>query len=456
MEPIYKEYNQLDLPSIADELLSTWKDERTFEKSVEMREGSKPFVFYEGPPSANGLPGIHHVISRTLKDLVCRYKTMQGFQVKRKGGWDTHGLPVELGVEKLLGITKEDIGTKISVEDYNATCRREVLKFKDQWDDLTMKMGYWVDLEHPYVTFENNYIETLWWCLKELYNKKLLYEDISIQPYSPAAGTGLSSHELNQPGTYKDVKDTSIVAMFKMIRNQTSEFIFDKVDVNEGNLYGIFLLAWTTTPWTLPSNVGLTVGPEIEYSLVKTFNPYTHLSCYVILASPLVHKYFRHDAENANFEEYNQHEKNIPWKIIRRLSGKSLEGIKYEQLLPSTANSIEKIKQETPNANPFKVILGDFVTTEDGTGIVHTAPAFGADDFKAGKKNDLGILILVDREGKFTEGVGEFSGRFVKNYKDDPHYVDVNVDISVKLKKEGRAFKIEKYEHTYPHCWRTD
>ena len=447
----YKEYQQLNLPEIADNILKDWDDNKVFEKSIELREGNPPFVFYEGPPSANGMPGIHHVISRTLKDLVCRYKTMQGFQVKRKGGWDTHGLPVELGVEKLLGITKEDIGKKISVEDYNATCRREVLKFKDQWDDLTKKMGYWVDLENPYITFENNYIETLWWCLKELYNKNLLYEDVSIQPYSPAAGTGLSSHELNQPGTYKDVKDTSAVAMFKAVKNEKSEFLFNTDETNE-----IFFLAWTTTPWTLPSNLGLTVGPNIDYVLIKTFNPYTHLPVNVIIAKSLINKYFKSDGENEDFENYNEKSKILPWKILKEFKGKEIEGCTYEQLLPSEANTLEKIREITPGAEPFKVVLGDFVTTEDGTGIVHTSPAFGADDFKAGKKNNLGILTLVDREGKFVEGVGEFSGRFVKDYRNEKDYADVNIDISVKLKKENRAFKVEKYEHSYPHCWRTD
>ena len=451
MKQKYREYRKLNLTEIADEILTSWNNENAFEKSITLREGSIPFVFYEGPPSANGMPGIHHVISRTLKDLVCRYKTMQGFQVKRKGGWDTHGLPVELGVEKLLGITKEDIGKKISVEEYNATCRREVLKFKDKWDELTKKMGYWVDLEHPYITFENNYIETLWWCLKELYKKGFLYESVSIQPYSPAAGTGLSSHELNQPGTYKDVKDTSAVAMFKAEKNEKSNFLFDVVS-NED----IFLTAWTTTPWTLPSNLGLTIGPNIEYVLVKTFNYYTHLPINAILAKALIGKYFKSDAENGNFENYKAGDKIIPWKILAEFTGKELAGISYEQLLPSEANTLEKIREITPGAEPFKVIPGDFVTTGDGTGIVHTAPAFGADDYKAGQKNNLGILTLVDKEGKFVNGVGEFSGRFVKNYKDDPHYEDVNVDIAVKLKKENRAFKVEKYEHNYPHCWRTD
>jgi isoleucyl-tRNA synthetase len=462
MKQKYHEYRQLDLTQIADEILKSWQSEDAFKKSITNRQGSTPFVFYEGPPSANGMPGIHHVISRTLKDLVCRYKTMQGFQVKRKGGWDTHGLPVELGVEKLLGITKEDIGHKISVEEYNATCRREVLKFKDKWDELTKKMGYWVDLDHPYITFQNDYIETLWWCLKELYKKGYLYESVSIQPYSPAAGTGLSSHELNQPGTYKDVKDTSITAMFHLPKtgskqeNKTVQKIFSAVE-NEASESGeVFFLAWTTTPWTLPSNLGLTVGPNIDYVLVKTFNPYTHLPINVILAKALIGKYFKSEGENADFEGYQSTDKIIPWKILAELKGKELEGIRYDQLLPSEANTLEKIREISESAEPFKIITGDFVTTEDGTGIVHTSPAFGADDFKIGQKNNLGILTLVDKEGKFIDGVGEFSGRFVKNYKDDANYEDVNVDISVKLKKENRAFKVEKFEHNYPHCWRTD
>ncbi len=463
----YKEYQQLNLPLIGEELLEKWKKNNAFEKSVNLREGYPPFVFYEGPPSANGMPGIHHVISRTLKDLICRYKTMQGFQVKRKGGWDTHGLPVELGVEKLLGITKEDIGKKISVEEYNATCQREVLKFKDRWNDITKKMGYWVDLNNPYVTFENNYVETLWWCLSQLYKKGLLYESVSIQPYSPAAGTGLSSHELNQPGTYKDVKDTSVVAMFKVIIPEDGEasknldIVKSYETLYEENQYPftpieIFLLAWTTTPWTLPSNLGLTVGPNIDYILVKTFNPYTHLPNNVILAKSLVGKYFKPENEQSDFSNYKEGDKVIPWKIIAMFKGINLEGLQYHPLLPSEANTIEKIQDITPGAEPFKVIVGDFVTTEDGTGIVHTAPAFGADDYKVGKKNNLGILTLVDKQGKFVDGVGEFSGRYVKNYKDEKEYVDVNVDISVKLKKENRAFKVEKYEHNYPHCWRTD
>ncbi len=465
----YTEYQQLNLPSISEEILAKWQKEGAFERSITLRDGHPSFVFYEGPPSANGMPGIHHVISRTLKDLVCRYKTMQGFQVKRKGGWDTHGLPIELGVEKELGITKEDIGTKISVEDYNKKCREVVMRFKDKWDDITQKMGYWVDLQNPYVTFENNYIESLWWCLSELYKKGYLYESVSIQPYSPAAGTGLSSHELNQPGTYKDVKDTSATVMFRLPNpseggakeHPAATKIFSAIAESKNPLSGgrgaeAFLMAWTTTPWTLPSNLGLTVGPNIDYVLVQTFNPYTHLPNNLILAKALVNKYFKAEAENGDFDGYSSEIKLLPWKIIAEFKGKELEGLTYEQLLPSEANTLEKIQEITPGAEPFKVVLGDFVTTEDGTGIVHTSPAFGADDFKVGQKNNLGILTLVDKQGKFVDGVGEFSGRYVKDYKDQPAYVDVNVDISVKLKLENRAFKIEKYEHNYPHCWRTD
>jgi isoleucyl-tRNA synthetase len=454
----YKEYQQLDLPSISREMLTQWEAGHAFEKSVEDREGAPPFVFYEGPPSANGLPGIHHVISRTLKDLVCRYKTMKGFQVKRKGGWDTHGLPIELGVEKMLGITKEDIGKKISIAEYNATCRREVLKYKDKWDELTRQMGYWVDLKDPYITFDNKYIETLWWVLKELYKKGFLYESVSIQPYSPAAGTGLSSHELNQPGTYKDVKDTSAVAMFKAIRDAKSEFLFEAASSGAASATAqgaaeVFFMAWTTTPWTLPSNLGLTVGPHIEYVLVKTFNPYTHLPVNVILAKALIGNYFKAEGEEGDFSGYKEGDKILPWKILGSFKGSRIEECRYEQLLPYEANSPTNAGD---GADPFRVITGDFVTTEDGTGIVHTAPAFGADDYKVGRKYNLGILIMVDKQGKFVDGLGEFSNRYVKNYKDDPNYIDVNVDICVKLKKENRAFKIEKYEHNYPHCWRTD
>lgn len=446
MSATYREFTGLNLPAFEQEILAQWTDGQAFEKSVSLREGATPFVFYEGPPSANGMPGIHHVISRTLKDLVCRYKTMKGFQVKRKGGWDTHGLPIELGVEKELGITKEDIGKKISVEDYNKKCREAVLRYKDKWDEITRKMGYWVDLNDPYITFKNEYIETLWWLLSELYKKGLLYESVSIQPYSPAAGTGLSSHELNQPGTYKDVKDTSCVAMFRAVQDAKSQFLHDAVHGAE-----VFFLAWTTTPWTLPSNLGLTVGGNIDYVLVKTFNPYTHLPINVVLAKALLGKYFKEEGKDGDFDGYNEKVKVLPWSIITEFKGSDIEECRYEQLLPYDANS-----PAHAGGDPFRVLVGDFVTTEDGTGIVHTAPAFGADDYKVGKKYGIGILTMVDREGKFVDGLGEFSNRYVKNYKDDPNYVDVNVDIAVKLKKENRAFKVEKYEHSYPHCWRTD
>ncbi len=487
----YREFSGLNLPAFEAEILAQWSEKQAFEKSVSLREGATPFVFYEGPPSANGMPGIHHVISRTLKDLVCRYKTMKGFQVKRKGGWDTHGLPIELGVEKELGITKEDIGKKISVEEYNQKCREAVLRYKDKWDDITRKMGYWVDLNDPYITYKNEYIETVWWLLSELYKKGLLYESVSIQPYSPAAGTGLSSHELNQPGTYKDVKDTSAVAMFKAVRNEKSEFLFKAILNNEqGTLNDkVFFLAWTTTPWTLPSNLGLTVGPNIDYVLVKTINPYTLIPVSVVVAKNLYNKYFPigtidksvyvgqrfFDSDIVKLvEKGNNRSKDEEQKlrgyltksgndgkigyceVIAEFIGKDIEGCEYEQLLPYEANSLKIIQELTPGAKPFRVLVDSFVTTEDGTGIVHTAPAFGADDYKVGKKYGIGILTMVDREGKFVDGMGEFSNRYVKNYKDQKDYVDVNVDIAVKLKKENRAFKVEKYEHSYPHCWRTD
>lgn len=435
------------MPSIEQEMLASWKEENCFEESITQRDGAETFVFYEGPPSANGMPGIHHVISRTLKDLVCRYKTMQGYQVQRKAGWDTHGLPVELGVEKELGITKEDIGVKITVEDYNRKCREVVMRYKDKWEEITEKMGYWVDMGNPYITFDNKYIETLWWALKQLHQKGYLYKSVSIQPYSPAAGTGLSSHELNQPGTYKDVKDTTVVAMFSAVRNELSQFLHNHVGADEV----VSFMAWTTTPWTLPSNCGLTVGPEITYALVKTFNPYTHQPCNVVVATALLHKYFKPELQNADFAAYNNDNKQIPWTILAEYKGSQLEGIRYEQLLPFDGNT-----RDIAGGDPWRIITGDFVTTEDGTGIVHTAPAFGADDYRVGKKNNIGILTMVDREGKFNDYTGEFSGRFVKNYKNDPDYTDVDVDIAVKLKLSGHAFKVEKYEHTYPHCWRTD
>ncbi|MES2702189.1 MAG: isoleucine--tRNA ligase [Bacteroidota bacterium] len=494
----YREFKGLDMPAIEREYLAKWKAEHTFEKSVDHRDGEEQFVFYEGPPSANGMPGIHHVISRTLKDLVCRYKTMQGYQVQRKAGWDTHGLPVELGVEKELGITKEDIGVKISVEDYNKKCREVVMRYKDKWEEITEKMGYWVDMGNPYVTFENEYIESLWWALKELYGKGLLYKSVSIQPYSPAAGTGLSSHELNQPGTYKDVKDTTVVAMFRLSDPSiglsemvgglpdnkgagTVEYLnplqlklreiatrawepYVKMPIGgglgEAALAGaVHFLAWTTTPWTLPSNCGLTVGPNIDYALVQTFNPYTHVPASVILAKPLVNKYFKPEHESGDFTIYMSNisspqgggREGAPWKIIAEFKGSELEGLRYDQLLPFDGNT-----REVTGGDPWRVITGDFVTTEDGTGIVHTAPAFGADDYRVGKKNNIGILTMVDKEGKFNDYTGEFSGRYVKNYKNDTDYKDVDVDIAVKLKLNSQAFKVEKYEHTYPHCWRTD
>lgn len=446
MSAKYAEYKGLNMPAIEQEIQQGWKENDVFRKSVDQREGNEPFVFYEGPPSANGMPGIHHVISRTLKDLVCRYKTMQGYQVKRKAGWDTHGLPVELGVEKELGITKEDIGTKISIEDYNKKCREAVMRYKGEWESITEKMGYWVDMSDPYITFDNKYIETLWWALKELYNKGYLYKSVSIQPYSPAAGTGLSSHELNQPGTYKDVKDTTVVAMFKAVKDAKTQMLFDAAGSDE-----VYFMAWTTTPWTLPSNCGLTVGPKIDYVLVKTFNPYTHQPTNVVIAKPLLGKYFKEEGKDGDLEGYTAETKLLPWTILAEFKGTDLEGARYEQLIAHEGNTAE-----IAGGDPFRIITGDFVTTEDGTGIVHTAPAFGADDYKVGKQANIGILTLVDKEGKFIDNLGDLSGRFVKNYKDDEDYTDVNVDIAVDLKLRGQAFKVEKYEHSYPHCWRTD
>jgi isoleucyl-tRNA synthetase len=443
----YPTLTQLNMPQIEQQIGAWWQTQDMFTQSISVRNGMPSYVFYEGPPSANGMPGIHHVISRTIKDLYCRYKTMQGFQVLRKAGWDTHGLPIELAVEKQLGITKEDIGGKISVDDYNAKCREEVMRYKDKWSDITQKMGYWVNLDDPYVTYENKYIETLWWCLKELHAKDLLYKSVSIQPYSPAAGTGLSSHELNQPGCYKDVKDTSATVLFEIKNPKTQIHGLADVEITAN----VYMMAWTTTPWTLPSNLGLTVGPNINYALVKTFNPYTHTLQYVILAELLIPKYFKTDAEGLDFDSYDPASKVIPYQVLSLHKGSELEGVRYEQLLPFEANTAE-----LSGGDPFKVIVGDFVTTQDGTGIVHTAPAFGADDYRVGQKNNLGIITLVDRQGKFVEGTGEYSGRYVKNYTDDKDYVDVNVDISVALKLEGKAFKVEKYEHSYPHCWRTD
>jgi isoleucyl-tRNA synthetase len=442
----YREVKNSTQTQIEQEIAAFWQSQHIFDQSISSREGKPQFVFYEGPPSANGLPGIHHVLARTIKDIFCRFKTLQGYQVKRKGGWDTHGLPVELQVEKMLGITKKDIGTKISVAEYNQKCREEVMKFKDVWDNLTQKMGYWVDLDNPYITFENNYIESVWWILKELHKKDLLYKGYKIQPFSPAAGTGLSSAELNLPGCYKDVKDTSAVAQFKISQQS---IVDSQLFADKNNDY--YFLAWTTTPWTLPSNTALAVGAKIDYVLIKTFNPYTHLEVNIILAKELMTKYFQPENENKDFTTYQKDGKSLPYQVLATFKGKDVVGIRYEQLLPFEANTKDKIEGDA-----FKVIAGDFVTTSDGTGIVHIAPSFGADDMKVAGENGIGALTLVDREGKFIDGVGEFSGRYVKDYKNEPNYISVDIDISVKLKQENRAFKIEKYEHSYPHCWRTD
>jgi isoleucyl-tRNA synthetase len=457
---MYKEFKTLELAKIGEEILRFWKSENIFEKSIESRPKNKPFTFYEGPPSANGMPGIHHVMARAIKDIFCRYKTLKGYQVKRKGGWDTHGLPIELAVEKKLGIVKEDIGKKISVDEYNAACKEEVMRYTDVWNDLTEKMGYWVDLKNPYITYENNYIETLWWILQQLYNKGFLYKGYTIQPYSPAAGTGLSSHELNQPGTYRDVSDTTIVAQFKAVAETLPSFL-------QG--FGpIHLLAWTTTPWTLPSNTALTVGPKIDYALVKTFNQYTFEPIQVILAKPLVGKqfagkYFEAQSDE-DFSNYKAEDKKIPYQVITSCKGDDLVGIKYEQLLPWA------LPYQNPE-NAFRVIAGDFVTTEDGTGIVHTAPTFGADDArvaKAAKPEVPPMLILdekenpvplVDLQGRFVASLGEFGGKYVKNEyyaADEAPEKSVDVEIAILLKTENKAFKVEKYVHSYPHCWRTD
>lgn len=450
----YPEYKQLNLSQIGKEILKYWKDEQIFEKSIHTRPENKPYTFYEGPPSANGMPGIHHVMARSIKDIFCRYKTLQGFQVKRKGGWDTHGLPIELAVEKALGITKEDIGKKISVDEYNAACKKEVMRYTDVWNDLTEKMGYWVDLNDPYVTYHNEYIETLWWLLKQMYNKGLLYKGYTIQPYSPAAGTGLSSHELNQPGTYKMVKDTTVVAQFKIIKDEKSKQLVEGIPTD------VHFLAWTTTPWTLPSNTALAVGKDIEYVLVKSFNQYTFEPIHVVLAKDLFGKYFSEKNSELILEEYKSGDKNIPFKVLKSFKGKDLAGINYEQLLPYA----------TPeDGDAFRVIVGDFVTTEDGTGIVHIAPSFGADDFRVAKQNGIGSLTLVDKRGRFVDAVSDFANEYVKEdyltaeekeiervKQGREKYLSVDERISIKLKTENKAFKVEKYEHTYPHCWRTD
>ncbi len=443
--PKYAEYKSLDLARIGEEVRAYWEENNTFEKSLEIREGHTPWVFYEGPPSANGLPGIHHVMARAIKDIFCRYRTQKGYLVTRKAGWDTHGLPVEIGVEKLLGITKEDIGKSISIKEYNQACRKDVMKYKDTWDELTRQMGYWVDLDNPYITFDTKYIETVWYLLSKLFEKGLLYKGYSIQPYSPAAGTGLSTHELNQPGCYRMVKDNSLTAQFKVVRNEQSEFLFQDEDAE------VFLLAWTTTPWTLPSNTGLAVGPKIAYVQVQTFNPYTHKAIRVILAKDLMGSFFPEKNADLKLEDYVAGDKKIPFKVIGSYTGQQLESIRYEQLLPYA---------QPETGDPFRIVTGDFVTTEDGTGIVHIAPSFGADDFKMGQQFGLGSLTMVDKKGRFIDAMGVFAGRYVKpeyiGEQDAPEERPVDVDIIIKLKTENRAFKAEKYEHSYPHCWRTD
>jgi len=470
MAKTYPEYKQLDLTAVNRDIAAWWKKEGIFERSISEREGAPAFVFYEGPPSANGIPGIHHVMARAIKDIFCRFQTMQGKQVKRKSGWDTHGLPIELQVEKKLGITKDDIGKKISVEEYNRLCRQDVMEFTGLWEELTEQMGYWVDLKDPYVTYKNEYIETIWALLKRLHEKGLLYKGYTIQPFSPAAGTGLSSHELNQPGTYREVKDTSAVAQFKA--EESSKFKVQSLVGAEVDT-DLFFLAWTTTPWTLPSNTALAVGEKIDYVLVRTFNPYTHLPVTLILAEALVGKYFKPEQAELPLEGYEAGQKQVPYRILGKFKGAALDGLRYEQLLPFA---------QPEDGDAFRVVLGDFVTTEDGTGIVHIAPSFGADDFRVAKQNGIGSLTLVDRRGRFVDAVNDatfpLAGMFVKEaYLSDEEkaevlalqqeklkaiipnlskYLSVDELITLKLKLENRAFKIEKYEHSYPHCWRTD
>ncbi len=465
----FPEYESFNLSEINKEVLQKWQEEKAFEKSLSSREDSPAFVFYEGPPSANGKPGIHHVMSRTIKDIVCRFKTLEGYRVDRKAGWDTHGLPVELSVEQMLGITKEDIGKKISIAEYNEACRKEVMKYTREWEELTDKMGYWINMDDPYITYDNKYIETLWFLLKQLFDKDLLYKGYTIQPYSPAAGTGLSTHELNQPGCYRDVKDTTIVAQFRVKRNEASEEFFKDVDSD------LFLLAWTTTPWTLPSNTALTVGPSIKYVKIRTFNPHNGDPITVILAKDLMNVYFPEKNSELSMDEFKQGDKNVPFKVMDEFNGEDLAGMEYEQLLPWI----------NPGEGAFRVLTGDFVTTEDGTGIVHTAPTFGADDYRVANANGVPAILvkdkngnyqpLVDKKGRFipideldenfvkksvnTEAYGPFASRYVKNEYDESipeNAPPTDVDIAVELKHKGKAFRIEKYVHNYPHCWRTD
>ncbi len=469
MSKLFPEYKKFDLSEINKEINAFWKENGIFEKSVEIRKGQPTFVFNEGPPSANGKPGIHHVMARTIKDIFCRYKTQQGFQVKRKAGWDTHGLPVELAVESAKKITKEDIGTKISIEEFNAACRKDVMKYTNMWEDLTESMGYWINMDDPYITYDNKYIETVWYLLNELHKKDLLYKGYSIQPFSPAAGSGLSTHELNQPGCYRDVKDTSVVAQFKVVRDDRSASLFDATDTD------LYILAWTTTPWTLPSNTALAVGAKIEYVLVRTFNPYTGTPVTVVVARELMGRYFPEKDAELPLEEYEAGNKRVPYKVLKSLSGKELEGLSYEQLLDWV----------NPGDKAFRVVMGDFVTIEEGTGIVHTAPTFGADDYRVALANDIAALQvldkegnmqpLVDRKGRFfrlkdldedfvnekvnLETYGAFEGKFVKNEYDNTKSENdptTDVDIVVQMKTENKAFRIEKHVHSYPHCWRTD
>ena len=465
MSKQFSEYNRFNLSDVNKEILEKWDKEGIFQKSLEIRTGAPSFVFYEGPPSANGMPGIHHVMARSVKDIFCRYKTMKGFLVNRKAGWDTHGLPVELAVEKKLGITKEDIGKKITVEEYNDACRKEVMKYTGEWENLTRIMGYWVDMNDPYITYDNRYIETLWFLLKELYNKGYLYKGYTIQPYSPAAGTGLSTHELNMPGAYRDVKDTTCVAQFKI-----------KSPKPEMSQFGeAFFLAWTTTPWTLPSNTALAVGPEITYVAVQSYNPYTGNKITTVMAQSLVFSMFNEKAKDIALEDYKVGDKLIPYKIVGEWKGKDLAGMEYEQLIPWV----------NPGEGAFKVLAGDFVTTEDGTGIVHIAPTFGADDARVAKANNVPALLLLDKDenqrpmvdltGKYfnledldpsfvsdnvnVELYKEYAGRYVKNEYDDTLPADattLDIDLCVMLKQQNRAFKIERHVHNYPHCWRTD
>ena len=441
----FKEYKQLSLSETHKEVLENWRKNDVFNQSIEGRKGNPTFTFYEGPPSANGMPGIHHVIARTIKDLFCRYKTLKGFQVNRKAGWDTHGLPVELAVEKELGITKEDIGKTISIEEYNKACRTNVMKYKGSWEDITEEMGYWVDMKTPYVTYDNKYIESVWWLLGQMHKKGLLYKGHTVQPFSPKAGTGLSTHELNQPGCYRNVKDTSAIAQFKVIKNENSESLFNKTKND------IYCLAWTTTPWTLPSNTALAVGKKIDYLLIETLNQYTGKAITVIVAKGLSSNYFKEENAELKFADYVVGNKNLPFNTLAELKGDRLEGLRYEQLLPYA---------QPEDGDAFKIILADFVTTEDGTGIVHLAPSFGADDNRVCLQNGIGTLTLVNKQGKFVDAVTDFAGIYVKDEyytdEDEKPKLSADVQIVIKLKEENLCFKAEKYEHSYPHCWRTD